>query len=689
MASQKAALSLLISVFLFCGIAVLAYTGLFDLVETRFYSPSLIKSLSRETDRDAQLIQEFFSDLQGRFSASLDEPSVRRSFLPSQSAEDIFERSKIYGTLLESLGGLQAVRFVDFNGTRLHFSTYSHDILSEERLYIAYRNYNENPQNLPFEQVRASAGDALKLVFDNNTDRIIFSFPFYDSLDVFRGTALFNLSVRAVAEWLTGEGRIKIGEDLSLSAEPPGIVTGSPGTSKDAILARVSSIWGEGLLSLTPFESDAGNTLALISAKTSQGVFYGRLINGRILAFPQAMKVILLVSIFLTVYLTVFLLFNIKQDNMTIVQNRMKSLQVSLIENFYQHKGDMDWDQWAMELEQRREGIRSEVKRGLKFRRDGRSEENIDALVDRSWDELLTLIGGRKKAEAGLDEAKLKDILKRVLQESYEEASISQPLPAVDAFEEFAEAEVFEKLDEVEAFESLAEAEPVEEFDEVEAFEVLDETEAIEEFAEMEAFETLAEADAEAIEELVEELAGTEAIEELAEAVEEFEEAAEEDETTGTIVQQPASSPKRGGLLHLALEYNAARTSGVKVMSFAEQVKTADSSLDDESFPVMAKDELDILASKIEFGTETIAAGNESESALDAELEIVSPFSSLFSSLKGKDLQRRPGLSQTGLKDVILEQDGITFINQDAFNTSEELEIDKDFKKLVDSVLEV
>ncbi|HCC37529.1 MAG TPA: hypothetical protein DEQ14_07880, partial [Treponema sp.] len=413
--SQKAALSLLISVFLFAGVAVLAYTGLFDLVETRFYTPSLINSLTRETDRDAELIQEFISDLQNRFAVSLNEPAVRRSFLPNQSAEDIFERSRIYGTQLEATGGLQSVRFIDRNGIRLHFSTYAPDIISRDRLSIAYRNYPDDPQNIPFERAQVNAEDVYKLTFDSATDRIFFSFPFFDSLDVFRGTALFTLSVRAVAERLISEKRLKIGEDILVTTAPQGMVSGMPGTDREQIFEKVSSIWDDGLFTPTPFESNTGNTLALISAKTGQGFFYGRIINEDIFSFPQPMKIILLVSIFLTLYLAVFLLFNLRQDNMTIVQNRLKALQISLIENYYDRKGEMDWDHWTMELEQRREDVRAEVKRGMRTGQGRRSEENIDTLIDKSWDELLAVIGGQRKVEASFDEAKLQNILDRVL----------------------------------------------------------------------------------------------------------------------------------------------------------------------------------------------------------------------------------------------------------------------------------
>ncbi|MCL2880441.1 MAG: hypothetical protein FWF29_09365, partial [Treponema sp.] len=219
-ASQKAALSLLISVFLFSGVAVLAYTGLFDMVETRFYTSSLTRSLTRETTGDAGILQDYLNSLNDRFSATLNEPAVRRSFLPNQSADDIFERTRIYGTLLESLSGLQWVRFVDYNGVRLHFSTYTPDILNQDKVSIAYRNYNEDASNLPFDQVQVSADGNYKLNFDSVSDRIIISYPFFDSLDVYRGTALFSVSVRALAERLVSENRIKIGEDVSIISSP-------------------------------------------------------------------------------------------------------------------------------------------------------------------------------------------------------------------------------------------------------------------------------------------------------------------------------------------------------------------------------------------------------------------------------------------------------------------------------------
>ncbi|MDR2433919.1 MAG: hypothetical protein LBD47_05065 [Treponema sp.] len=133
-------------------------------------------------------------------------------------------------------------------------------------------------------------------------------------------------------------------------------------------------------------------------------------------AFPTPMNMLLLLSIFFTIFLTVFFCFNLRQDPVTIILYRLQSLRKSLMEQFYEQKGEMDWARWTMELEQRREGVHAEIKRGIKWGGGRYSEADIDSFIDTSWDELLELIGAWGKTGAGIDEEKLRNILTRVLQ---------------------------------------------------------------------------------------------------------------------------------------------------------------------------------------------------------------------------------------------------------------------------------
>jgi hypothetical protein len=414
--SQKAALSLLISVVLVAGFSILAFTGFFNLVETRFYNPSITGSLRRDLERDAESIQNFLDELEERFSAALENEAVIRSFLPNQTAQDIFERTRLFGILLESQKGLQSVRFVDTGGGRLHFSTDPADILTQNNETITYKNYEETIPYVPFNELAVPSGGNAKITLDEQNDRIVFSFPFYDSMEVYRGTVLYSLSIRAVSERLIIEGRIKIGEDLSLVSVPPGMVSALPVSGRNTILPIISSVWHEGLLDLTALDSQSSpSALALISTKTEKGLFIGRVVDEALFAFPDAMKVILLVAIFLTIFLSIFLGFNLRPDTLTVIQNRLKGLQLSLIREYYERKGEMDWNHWYKELEQRREDVRTELKRGIKEKTAPALLEDIDSLIDKSWDEILTAIGGKRETRLAIDEDKLQNILNRML----------------------------------------------------------------------------------------------------------------------------------------------------------------------------------------------------------------------------------------------------------------------------------
>jgi len=145
---QKASLSLLISVVLFAGFTVLAYSGLFEAVQTRFYNPRVADSVTsglKEIVRDSEAYHTLVSD---RFRSILSKDYVRRSVLPNQSSEDIFSRSSAFGRLIEETPGLQGVRLLDADGKRIHFSTYDSDILRREAFRQVYRNYGDGDEPL-------------------------------------------------------------------------------------------------------------------------------------------------------------------------------------------------------------------------------------------------------------------------------------------------------------------------------------------------------------------------------------------------------------------------------------------------------------------------------------------------------------------------------------------------------------
>jgi hypothetical protein len=465
--SLKAVLSLLISVIIAAGFSAFAFSGFFNLVETRFYNPSITNSQNKEVRRDADTIQNYLEEMKSKFENILKNDAIKQSFIAAQSAQDIFERARLYGRLTETEKGLQSVRFIDAVGLQIHFSTSPADILSQSKNSITYKNYNEVPPFFPYKELAVHEGEPAKITMDQQNERIVFSFPFMDSLNIYRGTAMYSLSIRALEDRLVMEGRIKVGEDIAIISAPPGIVLGLPNTGKEALLFVIASVWRDGIYQLTGLNSQDSSAV-LFSVKTNNGYTVGRVVSESLFYFPPIMKAIILLSVFLTIFLTVFLLLNLRPDTMTVVQNRLKRLQLSLIRDYYERKGEIDWNLWRYELEQRREEVRAELKRGTK-RKPSPMLKDIDILIDKSWDEILEAIGNGR----AIDEDKLQNILSRMLRAA---GSLPAAQPVTKLSIQPAEEEVPEEEEEPEELEEL---EKVEEPDEAEDLEELTDAEEI------------------------------------------------------------------------------------------------------------------------------------------------------------------------------------------------------------------
>lgn len=412
-------------------------------------------------------------------------------------------------------------------------------------------------------------------------------------------------------------------------------------------------------------------------------------------AFPASMRALLLLSIFLTVFLTVFFCFNLRQDPVTIILYRLQSLRKSLMEQFYEQKGEMDWARWTMELEQRREGVHAEMKRGIKWGRGRYSEADIDSFIDTSWDELLELIGAWGKTGAGIDEEKLREILTRVLKTLPAASLTGVPVKAAPEgakAHETSTAGEFAKTGNVVSFEtgespraagkkrrlstpdkpetqqsrrrpasggagestpetrsfkmggllaaamqkragpnSTARAISItpkkDRADRLKAPDTEELVEPEEEPEELEEIKEVKEMKEEEEEEELEELEGVEELEELDEA--------------GELEELEEESPGRK------------------------------SPLAESSRPVA--DDIRKLESTIEFSN-GISGAEEAEVSAPAELEIVSPFSSMFSPPEAE---------------AILQEDGVPHVNSGVLNPDRKTEagLDKDFKNLVDTVV--
>lgn len=495
-------MSLFITSLLFAAFAALSYTVFFDFVENRFYNPATERTLRQEITRDTQSAEDFFTDMEGRFSSTLEEEAVRRSFLPNQHVLDILERERLYGLLLEDCGGLQWVRFVDAGGRRIHYSTLPSDMLRRDEFSAAYRNYDALSAGFSFRELAVRELDPPRFILDPAKDRIIFSAPFYDFQEVYRGTALFSFSVEALREHLAASGRINIGEEVFLAADPPGLVIALPHAGRDVLLSLIASLWNreDGVISagtkgkqtgstgaFTVFElEDSGKSLVLNSSQTFQGIYIGRLVDESLLTFSSPMKALLLLAFFCTVYLTIFFFFNLRQDPLTIIRSRLQNLRSALLDE-YESRREGDWNSWSRELDRRREDIRSEIMRDIPMGNNARYK--ADLLINRFWDELVAVTRSRSGAPirdaAVIDEGRLRETMKKILlsmgiggnQASASSSALSGEAEILEVLESVEDTEEVEELEGVETMdgEDIGELEELEEEEKVEELEALEE----------------------------------------------------------------------------------------------------------------------------------------------------------------------------------------------------------------------
>jgi len=559
-----------LTVLLFGVFAALAFTGLFDLIEASFYNPSIISSITRENTQNAKLIAEFLGKTQDNLSATLKTQAIRRGFLSSQNSGDNLDYPQVYSLIIESSEGIQWVRFIDPEGKEIFFSTLDTDIYQQDANSVIYHVFQET--DFIYSEIAVANGGQPKYLFDEKFGRILFSFPIYDSFDSHWGTALFCVSLNTMLDKLIGEGRIKYGHDLTVITSPPGVLFGATVSGDKDLLSQISLIWRGEQKTAKLVSSASSISQILISLKAPQGFFVGRLANEEVFSLPMVMKIILLASFFITVFLTLFLLFNIRQDPIAVVQNRMKQLQVSLIEQFYDLKGETDWSRWIRELELRRGEITVQLKQGIDFEDDKNTD--IDILINKAWDDFLAILSDN--TVKGIDEEKLKSTIKRILTEM-----------------------------------------------------------------------------------------------------------------TGTAVSRPDHAaantvPEKSGLLKRAeaIVKEIEETDEVEEIEELETVERKESPSKPSGDQGMTRSDLEYLASKIEFSTDS-ELDFPGEETIREDLEIVSPFSSMLSDLSTDDTGEEDSPEKSD-NNIIEEREGVPYIKEEAANSGSAS--NKEFKDLVDSV---
>ena len=534
---QKTAVSLLISVVLFAAFVVAAFTGLFSVIDARFYEPGKISQIQKHLDTVSENFNEYIETLESRFGKnenSFLKQTCVQSYIENQPSDEVVrERSKLSGDLFSQTPGLLGMRLIDKNGSSVHFSTFSSDVLNRTSEIVSFKNYTDaitltGEKEIPFDKISSpdsygTNGVVCKTVFDGRDNRIILSFPYYDSYKAYRGTFVFYVNANDFNRVLLSKKIITFGDTGSLvsglnfeeekkeTEYKSGFVFGIPAVGKKIFEQEILSRWEKGLFapekivykssedSFAIQEYDAAienkksdnNYWVLVSSTKADFGYIGGIYPDEMFAMPDAVKILLLICIFVTLFLVVFLAVNLKQDDMVVIRERIRRLQLGIVSEYLKKKENVDWQVVSGKIAERRQDVTLEIIRSL-GRKAKKHDKEVNELINRSWDELLAAMSvqvRKENNENGLtNAAEIKSMLEELLSSGNIKVQTVgsavnvmpvtvKPSKSVPVTEQVQELDKVEKAEAVEELEEVEEAEAVDELEEVEEPEVVEKLE--------------------------------------------------------------------------------------------------------------------------------------------------------------------------------------------------------------------
>ena len=423
--SLKVSISLLISVLLFAGFAVLAFSGLFNVLQASFFLPRVEQGYERQIAALGGRIEKYHAANLERFAALARKDFVLSSFAPALSPEVMRQWADALSALRVS-----AVRVIDADAQKIVFSSLEADAKNQRADRFSYRNYSEVDPSVPAATVVLGPGDEPKLFIDGAQGRLIYSVPVYQAsaaggAQQFKGTALFYLSALDLLADLQLMPQIPV-TSVAL-VQNDGVLLNFSAADMKQVTAALVQLWRDhsaapsfsGPLTLA---GDAGKSQGFLAfaVRLHPGGIASLLVPALVFEMSDLMKGLLLATFFLTVFLIIYLLINLRSDPLDVLRQRVKRFQIQLMTDLIEGPGGADWSKWGRELESRKEEITWQILRGI-GRVPRKQKPVIDEYMAKSWNEIIELISRRSQgppaaAIGAIDISRLESLIRRALQ---------------------------------------------------------------------------------------------------------------------------------------------------------------------------------------------------------------------------------------------------------------------------------
>ncbi|QNL98177.1 hypothetical protein [Treponema sp. Marseille-Q4132] len=448
---QKIAVSVLTTAVIFACFVVAAFAGLFSKIEARFYEPAKIADIRKQLDSVAECSETYINTLLEQFGtgekAYLSDSSVASYALSSPADSDVQQRTRRTASLFSEASGLDGIRLIDVNGRSVHFSTYPSDILKQTDSMRIYKNYDELRTHFGSAEVAffkvsvpdAADGRKYRIVFDGENNRILFAFPFYDPYDIYCGTIVFYVSAQDFNRTLIARNLTTVGNTGDLVSDSSGaiggFVFGMPSLGRDDIEREAVARWrvdSKGPDKIASISANGGESKEsywiLISSNRSRFIKTAGVYRDSIFIMPHTVQFLLLTCVFITLFLTIFMLFNLRRDDMVVIRDRVKRFQLALINEYFENKETINWADVSQKIASRKNDVSEAIKESLGKRAKRHSEET-KALIDKSWEEILGALSVKTNASETSALPDSKEI-RRMLEEILRSGAVQTPYNA-------------------------------------------------------------------------------------------------------------------------------------------------------------------------------------------------------------------------------------------------------------------
>ena len=522
---QKVALSFLAALICFAGFVFFAQTNLMSTIETKFYAQSKIAQRQEQLDRLSNSCNNYISNILKKIetdsSSYLNSPAVKSYANQNPSEKDEVTRRNLTSALFDTIEGLDGIRLIEGNGRNVHFSTYDTDVLKVDGLVKQYKNYpdlQEELGELESEMILTDSNNPKhKIIFDSKQNRIIVSFPFYITEQTTFGSLVCYFNIYDFEQILVNSNILPLGESFDLLTDDDGtgygFACGIPGDGKADFTKAIINSWkissgkadGKNKGPENLISQSNGTNWVLLNSSNNTYFNVGWVFKANLFELPKELIYIIYVSVFVTLLLIFLLIFSLKKDYLIKVKQRIKKVQLGIINEYLENKQQIEWDQIARQLEYRKEELSLEIKKSVGGK-NKKYEKIIDVYLEQSWSEIINIINSQNNNQkSGLSGASIEEI-RRVMEEVLQTAKLNvsvapgaktvvQNVEEVEEIEDAEEIEEVEAVDEVDEIEEIEDIEALEDVEEIKDVEVLEEVDEIDDVDEIEEAEKIEDAD--------------------------------------------------------------------------------------------------------------------------------------------------------------------------------------------------